>query len=290
MFISLNGSYLQSLLDTVIIFQSFRIILKISTTDVSFFTRLLCIFAIFNIIVLNFAKRTSFSNICTNILILRQNLRILLPKPTLACVLFVFWLLALLGLIITGFVIKIVFTVILGLIFITFIIYFILKLYIFRNVFIQNLAIFFRNDLYILFRISSIFIYYCFVFFVIILLICVFVNLLHVLRNIVDLFFILYSRSVNVNVDIDMTHTVCLESNSTSLELWIIFPVTFLFQLLVWCKQKSDKKIKNFLLFWMCMTFVFLKYKNSSDFFNNVRTCTRSEFFAFKFMNIYDDF
>ena len=76
LFISLNGSYLHSMLDTVIIFQSFRTILKTSTSDVSFFTRLLCIFAIFNIIILNFAKRTSFSNICTNVLILRQNLRL----------------------------------------------------------------------------------------------------------------------------------------------------------------------------------------------------------------------
>ena len=39
----------------------------------------------------------------------------------------------------------------------------------------------------------------------------------------------------------------------------------------------------------MCMTFVFLKYKSSSDFFNDMRTCTRSDFFAFEFMNIYDD-
>ena len=39
----------------------------------------------------------------------------------------------------------------------------------------------------------------------------------------------------------------------------------------------------------MCMTFVFLKYKNSSDFFNDVRTCTRSEFFAFEFMDMCDD-
>ena len=76
LFISLNSSYLCSMLDTVIIFQSFRTILKISTSDVSFFTRLLCIFTIFSIIILNFAKRTSFSNICTNILILRQNLRL----------------------------------------------------------------------------------------------------------------------------------------------------------------------------------------------------------------------
>ena len=84
-------------------------------------------------------KGLLFSNICTNILILRQNLRILVPKPTMVCFLFAFWLL---GLSITGFVIKIVFTLILGLIFITFVIYFILKLYIFINVFTQNLAIF----------------------------------------------------------------------------------------------------------------------------------------------------
>ena len=212
------------MLDTVIIFQSFRTILKISTSDGSFFTRLLCIFAIFNIIILNFVKRASFSNICTNILILRQNLRLLLLKPTLVC-LFVFWLL---GLSITGFVIKIVFTLILGLIFITCIIYFILKLYIFINVFIQKLAIFFLNFLYILFRILSIFMFYCFGFFAIILLIYIFVNLLHVFRNIVNLFYILSSPSVSVNVDKDITHTVCLESNITSLELWMIFSVLFL--------------------------------------------------------------
>ena len=114
-------------------------------------------------IILNFAKRTSFSNICTNILSLRQNLRL---------------------------VIKIVFTLILGSTFITFIIYSILKLYIFINVFIQKLAIFFRNFLYILFRILSIFMFYCIVFFAIILLVYILVNLLHVFRNIVNSFYI----------------------------------------------------------------------------------------------------
>ena len=106
--------------------------------------------------------------------------------------------------------------------------------------------------------------FYCFVFFAIILLICIFVNSLHVFRNIVNVFYILSSRSVNVNVDKDITHIVCLESNITSRELWILFPIIFLF-LLVWCKQKCDKKVKNFILFLMCMTFVFLKYKNSSE-------------------------
>ena len=131
--------------------------------------------------------------------------------------------------------------------------------------------------------------FYCFVFFAIILLIYILVNLLRVFRNIVNSFYILSSHSISVNVDKDITHRVRLESNITSLELWIIFPVTFLL-LLVWCKQKCDKKVNFFLLFLMCMTFVFLKYKNSSDFFNDVRTCTRSEFFAFEFMNMCDDF
>ena len=123
------------------------------------------------------------------------------------------------------------------------------------------------------------------------IVVCIFVNILHIFRNTVNLFYILFSRSVcvNVNVDKDITHTVRLQSNTTSLDLWIIFPVTFLF-LLVWCKQKSDKKVKLFLLFLKCVTFLFLKNKNSSDCFTDVRTCTRSEFFASEFMNICDDF
>ena len=205
------------MLDTVLSFPFFRTILKNSTSSVSFFTRFLCIFAIFNIIVLNFAKRTSF------------------PKPAMVCLMFLFWLLVLLGLSITGFVINIVFTLILGLIFITFT----FKLYIFIIVIIQNFTIFFRNVLHILFRILSIF--YCFVFFPIIMLICIFGNLLHDFRNIANLLYISPSWSVSVNVDVDITHIVRQESNITSLKLWIIFPVTFLF-LVLSCKQKSDKK------------------------------------------------
>ena len=187
LFISLNGSYLHSMLDTVIIFQSFGIIL-----NVSFFPRLLRIFAIFNITVLNFAKRTSFSNICTDVLILRQNLTtktcnglplvyFLATKPQH------YW-----------FCHEHSFILILGLIFITFIICFILRLCIFINVFIQKLTNFSRNVLYILFRILSIFIFYFFVFFVIILLICIFVNLLHVFRKIVNLFIFMFYLHVQL--------------------------------------------------------------------------------------------
>ena len=61
-----------------LIFNSFLVLLfvsryfKLSTVTLSIFI------AIFNITVLNFAKRASFSNSCTNVLILRQSLRILL--------------------------------------------------------------------------------------------------------------------------------------------------------------------------------------------------------------------
>ena len=58
------------------------------------------------------------------------------------------------------------------------------------------------------------------------LLICVFVKLLQVFRNFVSFFYISSSRS-SVNVGKDITHTVRLQSNITSLELWIIFPIFF---------------------------------------------------------------
>ena len=130
--------------------------------------------------------------------------------------------------------------------------------------------------------------YLLFCIFAIILLTCIFVNLLDVFRNFVNLIYIVSSPS-SVNVDKNITNTVHLQSNITSLELWIIFSVNFLF-LLVWCKQKSDEKVEIILLFLICMIFLFLKNKNSSDFFNKVRTCTRSDFSASEFMNICDDF
>ena len=115
-------------------------------------------------------------------------------------------------------------------------------------------------------------------FFAIILLIYIFVNLLHVFKNFVNLFYIFSSRS-SVNIDKDIAHTVRLQSNIISLELWTILPIIALF-LLVWCKQKSDKKVKIILLFLVCLTLLSLKNRNSSDFFNKVRTCARSDFFA----------
>ena len=94
---------------------------------------------------------------------------------------------------ITAFIIKIVFTLILDLTFITVIICFNLKLYIFINVFIQNLANVFRNVLHIPFRILSIFIFYCFVFFGIILLIRIF-HIYNLILGILSIYLISYSH------------------------------------------------------------------------------------------------
>ena len=109
------------------------------------------------------------------------------------------------------FAIKIVFTLILEVIFITFIVYFILKLYIFINVFIQNLANIFMSCIYSL-RFYWYLYFTVLCFFVIIFLICIFVNLLHIFRNFVNLFYILSSRS-SVNVEKDITHTISLHLN-----------------------------------------------------------------------------
>ena len=40
----------------------------------------------------------------------------------------------------------------------------------------------------------------------------------------------------------------------------------------------------------MCITLLSLKNKSSSNFFNKMKTCTRSDFFASEFINICDDF
>ena len=107
---------------------------------------------------------------------------------------------------------------------------------------------------------------------------------------IVNLFCILFSRPVSVNVDKDITHTVHLQINITSLELWIIFPVTFLF-LLVWCKQKTDKKVKFFRLFLMCVIFFcFLDTKILQISLMTWELVPDQDFLRLAFINFCDDF
>ena len=78
-----------------------------------------------------------------------------------------------------------------------------------------------------------------------------------------------------------------LESNITSFELWIIFPVTFLF-LLVWCKQKSDKKVKMFLFYVYDLCFLNAKILQIS--LMTWELVPDQNFFKFEFLNICDDF
>ena len=61
LFIFLNGSYLWSMLDTVLSFPFFRTILKNSTSNVSFFTRFLCIFCDIQYHRSKFCKKDVFS-------------------------------------------------------------------------------------------------------------------------------------------------------------------------------------------------------------------------------------
>ena len=94
--------------------------------------------------------------------------------------------------------------------------------------------------------------FYRYLFFTVLYLLPLYVFLLiyYIFRNFVNLFYILSSCS-SFYFDKDITHAVRLQGNIASLELWIIFPITFLF-LLVWCKQKSDRKVKVILLFLIC--------------------------------------
>ena len=55
MFVSRNSTFLRFSLNTFIIFQSCRRILLLTTSEVSFFTNSICVFAILTIIVLNFS-------------------------------------------------------------------------------------------------------------------------------------------------------------------------------------------------------------------------------------------
>ena len=77
--------------------------------------------------------------------------------------------------------------------------------------------------------IPSISIFCNFLLFAIILFICIFAKLLHFFRNIVNLVYILSSRSVRFNFNKDITYTVRLKSNINSHELWIIFQLLFYF-------------------------------------------------------------
>ena len=68
LYISRSSTFLHSNLNAYIVFQSFRTILLLNKSEVSFFTKGLCIFAILNIIALNFPKSNLHRSLFQNIL------------------------------------------------------------------------------------------------------------------------------------------------------------------------------------------------------------------------------
>ena len=68
LYISRSSTFLCSNLSTCIVFQSFRTILLLNTSEVSFFNKGLCIFAILSTTALNFPKSNVQRNFFQNIL------------------------------------------------------------------------------------------------------------------------------------------------------------------------------------------------------------------------------
>ena len=77
LYISRNSKSLRSSLNTYITFQSFRTMLLLKTSEVSFFTNSICVFAMLSIIVLHFSRSNVQTNCFTNIL---QKFRKFLPS------------------------------------------------------------------------------------------------------------------------------------------------------------------------------------------------------------------
>ena len=125
--------------------------------------------------------------------------------------------------------------------------------------------------------ISSVSIFYCFILIVVILLSYIFVNFRKIFENFVDLLHALLSHSVRVNINVskDITNEDRLNSN---IELWVMYLVTILF-LPVWFKQKNHWEKKN--IFPLFMWLYCLLNTNTSDLNNDVKICTRTEFFVY---------
>ena len=146
---------------------------------------MLCFFSSFcvfyNIIVLNFAESTSFFITCANVLILKQNLKISIPKATRVslCSFFLAFRAQHYCFVIKSFCTN-------------FGTNFCNLFFMFYFQIVQNLANSFTNVLYILLRILSISLFFCFVLFMSVLFLCIFVNLLHILKNIANLFYVFY--------------------------------------------------------------------------------------------------
>ena len=175
--ISRSSTFLRSNLNTYIAFQSFRAILQLNTSEISFFYKGLCIFAILSINSLNFRKsnfqRIFFQNIFKQI----------------GNVLHIFIFISSVTVIgqLNSFCITVLFTVIiimiLALVFIVFTALFVnifIKLSYIIGIWTHFSISICINFLRIVFRIFNYFMFGCLFLLVFALLLCVFVNVLHV--------------------------------------------------------------------------------------------------------------
>ena len=245
MFVSRNSTFLRFSLKTYITFQSCLTMLLLATSEVSFFTISICIFAMLTIIVPNI----STSNVQTNCFrSTSQKFGKVLNSFALIFLILVIWQFK--SFCIPAFL-SVIFTMVVTLVFMLFIAL-IFNIYIklsciigiFINFFIHIFIIF--SVLFLEFIIFSRFI----VFFslAIILLWCVFVNISHVFclffTNCNDYNLSTGSAFFRVHTDIDKDCD-CLQSNNNDFlnDLWLLFGTLF-FSLKVWFNSRSNKKLR----------------------------------------------
>ena len=261
-------------------------ILQLKTSEISFFYKDLCIFAILSISSLNFPKfkvqRIFLQNIFKKIGNVSQIFIFIFFVP-------VIWRFN--ALCITVFFMVII-IMILPLLFIVstalFVNIFIKLSYIigiFTHFSISICIIFLR----IAFKIFYYFLFGCFFLLVFALPLCVFVNVLHV-SYLFDNFNDYDSSSgsvsffhIHANIDKDVN---CLQSNnnSSSKNLWLLFTASFLF-LKIWFSKSGNITLRLFVFLIVYLLLFLLKHIKTSDHQETMRSCSRYKFFTSDFVD-----
>ena len=144
----------------------------------------------------------------------------------------------------------------------------------------------------IVFRIFYYFVFGCLFSLVFTLLLCAFVNVLHVsylFTNFND-----YDSSsgsfflhIHANIDKDVG---CPQSNNdaSSKNLWLPFSASFLL-LKIWFSKSGDRTLRLFLFLVVFLLLFLHKYIKTSDHQKTIRSCSRYEFFTPDFINTCED-
>ena len=179
LYISQSSAFLRCNLNTCIVFQAFRAILLLNTSEVSFYTKGSCIFAILNIIAFNFPKSNVQRKVFQNTF---KKVGNVLRIFTFILFILVIWQFN--AFCMTVFL-SVIVTVTLALAFIVFTILFLImfiKLFYIIGILKHFSIIICISFLHIIFRIFYYFMFGCFFFLVFALLLCLFVNVLHGFR------------------------------------------------------------------------------------------------------------